>query len=56
MHGTVATVLTYLGCLTYIVFMVVFTFVGGIRRGSDLLVCLFPTVNCCCLLLLLLII
>ena len=38
LHRTVCIMLAYLNCHTYILFMVVFTLVGGPSPGSDLLV------------------
>ena len=46
--------LAYLNCHMYILFVVVFTLVGWLVLGNDLLACLQSVVGCCWLLLLLL--
>ena len=52
-HRTVGTMLACLIYHVYIVLVAVFTLVGRLVHGSDLLVCFPLLVGCCCLLLLL---
>ena len=55
-YVTVGTVIAYLNCSTYIVFVVVFTLVGTPEPDSNLLISLQSAVGFCWLLLLLLLI
>ena len=57
MHRTLGIMLAYWNCYAYVLIVVVFTLVGRLLPGSDLLVCLYSLVVGCCwpLLLLLLI-